>query len=78
MSGSPQPGGTVALELPAGLAEALEKESRRKRKSVARMLAEYLEDLEDYRAAEAAMKRVRDGKEKFIPAEEVYKKLGLR
>lgn len=71
-------GNTVSLELPAGLFAALEKESKRKRKSVARMLAELLEDQADYRAAEAVMKRVRAGTEKMIPAEEVYKSLGLR
>lgn len=69
---------TVSIELPAGLFSALEKESKRKRKSVARVLADFLEDQEDYRAAEAVMKRVREGKEKLIPAEEVYKRLGLR
>jgi predicted DNA-binding protein len=71
-------GDTVSLELPSGLFAALEKESKRKRKSVVRVLADFLEDQADYRAAEAVMKRVREGKEKLIPAEEVYKRLGLR
>lgn len=69
---------TVTLELPAGLFAALEKESKRTRKSVAGVLAKFLEDQEDYRAAEAVMKRVRAGTEKMIPAEEVYKSLGMR
>lgn len=69
---------TVSLELPAGLFAALEKESKRKRKSVAQMLAQILEDRADYMQAEAVMKRVRAGTEKMIPAEEVYKSLGMR
>ncbi len=55
----------------------LEKEARSRRKSVTRYIAEWLEDQADYRAAERVMKRVREGKEKLIPAEEVYKRLGI-
>ncbi len=70
-------GGTTSIELPAELAALLEKEARSRRKSVTRYIAEWLEDQADYRAAERVMKRVREGKEKLIPAEEVYKRLGI-
>lgn len=66
---------TVSLELPAGLFAALEKESRRKRKSVAQMLAQILEDRADYLEAERRMKDIRSGKVKLISAEDVYKSL---
>jgi len=71
-------GSTVSLELPAGLFAALEKESRRKRKTVAQMLAQILEDRADYLEAERRMKDIRSGKVKLIPAEEVYRSLGLQ
>lgn len=68
---------TVTIELPADLYAALEKEGRRRRKPIAKLLAQMLEDQADHRAAEAVMKRVRAGAEKTHSAEEVVRRLGL-
>jgi len=76
-AGASTNGTMVCLELPAGLFAALEKESKRKRKTVAQMLAQILEDRADYLEAERRMKDVRSGKVKLIPAEEVCRNLGL-
>jgi len=68
---------SVQLSLPADVASMLEKEAKSRRKSVAAVLRELLEDRADARDARKILKRVRDGKEKTIPATEVYHKLGL-
>lgn len=41
------------------------------------LLEDYLEDLEDIYLSEKILENIRSGKEKTIPAEEVYKELGL-
>lgn len=50
-------GRAVVMELPEGLADALEKEARRSRRTVPKLLEQLLEDLADARAAEAAYKK---------------------
>ena len=85
MSGSPSTshrvalpqGGTAALELPADLVSMLEKEAKVRRKTIAKVVREWLEDQADARDATRIMKRIEEGKERLIPAEEVYKKLGI-
>lgn len=42
-----------------------------------KVLLEHMEDMEDLHLAEAALKRVRAGKERVYPAEEVWRRLGL-
>ena len=41
------------------------------------LLEQYLEDLEDIYLAEKVLSDIKSGKEKTIPAEEVYKELGI-
>ena len=69
--------GTVSVDLPADLASMLQKEAKVKRKPIATVVREWLEDQADGREAAKIWKRIQDGKEKLIPAEEVYKKLGI-
>ena len=69
--------GTVLLEIPAGIFHELEKESKRKRKSVQQVIGQILEDRADFLQAEKRMADIRSGKEKLVPAEDVYKRLGL-
>lgn len=68
-------GDTVALDLPAPLAVELKKEARRAHQSAAallsRIVAEYLEDLEDARIV--AKRRG----EPRVPASEVFRRNGL-
>lgn len=59
------------------LLSAIEREAKAARRSPERMVREWLEDAADCREAVAVMKRIEAGKEKLIPAEEVYKRLGL-
>lgn len=42
------------------------------------LLEDYLEDLEDIYLSEKILADIRSGKEKTIPAEEVYRELGNR
>ena len=68
-------GDTVAFDVPAPIALALKQEARRAHKSaselVARIVADYLEDLEDARV----IARRRGGK--TVPASEVFARNGL-
>lgn len=41
------------------------------------LLEDYLEDLEDIYLSEKILADIRSGKEKTIPAEEVYRELGI-
>lgn len=69
--------GSVTLELPLGVVSMLQTEAKRSRKPLDRFLVELLQDKAEERAAAAVLKRIKEGKEKLIPAEEVYAKLGL-
>lgn len=69
--------GTSALDLPLDVIGMLKKEAKAHRKSIAAYMREWLEDQADAREAARIIKRIDAGKEKLIPAEEVYKKLGI-
>lgn len=73
--GQTHKGGTVAVELPAALAGELEKEAKRSRKPVAKLLAGLLEDLADARDAEAAYKRYLKSGSKSYSMDEVFAEL---
>ena len=68
---------TVSIEIPANLIENLKKESNRRRKTVEQIIAEVLEDREDFMLAEKCMKGINSGKTKLIPQKTIKKKLGL-
>ena len=56
----------------------LAKETRRPASFYYNLLLEdYLDDLEDIYLSEKVLADIRSGKEKTIPADEVYKELGL-
>lgn len=70
-------GGLESIQLPAEVVKLLKAEARRSRKSVAATLADWLEDQADGREARRRMKALRSGKTRGVPAEEVYKRLGI-
>lgn len=70
-------GGLESIQLPAEVVKLLKAEARRSRKSVAATLTDWLEDQADGREAHRRMKALRSGKTRAIPAEEVYKRLGI-
>jgi len=70
-------GETVTIEIPAGLFNQLEKAGKRKRQSVTNYLANLLQDQEEATKAQRRWKDIESGKTKTIPAEQVYKDLGL-
>lgn len=58
--------------------EALAKETKRSAAFFYNyLLDEYLDDLEDIFLGEQAVLKIRSGKMKTVPAEELYKELGL-
>jgi len=65
------------IELPVEVADMLKSEAKRNRKSIAEFIMQWLEDQIDGREAAKRMKRVKEGKSKLIPAEEVYARLGI-
>lgn len=83
MSGSdsnfPQSGqsGQEAILLPADLVAMLNQEAKASRKSIPNLIRQIIEDQIDGREASRIMKRIKEGKEKTIPAEEVYARLGI-
>ena len=68
---------TRSIELPAELADRLQAEARRNRKSLVAYLQEQIEDQIDGREAAKRLKSLRSGKTKAIPAEQVYADLGI-
>ena len=68
---------TVSIEVPAHLIENLKKESKRRRKSVEKIIAETLQDREDFLFAEKQLKDIKSGKSKLISQADVQAKLGL-
>ena len=68
---------TRSIELPAELADQLQAEARRSRKSLVAYLQEQIEDQIDGREAAKRLKSLRSGKTKAIPAEQVYADLGI-
>lgn len=69
--------GTVSLDFPPDVARMLQAEAKVHRKPVAELVRELLEDRADGREAAKVMKRIRDGKERAHPADEVYARLGI-
>jgi len=66
-----------SLALPADLVQQLEREAKASKKTVTQLIGEWLEDQRDGREAMKVLKRIKDGKEKAIPAAEVYARLGI-
>lgn len=70
-------GAVASIELPARTAQMLQAEAKRARKPIGKLVLEWLEDQAEEREAAKVVKRIKEGKEKMIPAAEVYAKLGL-
>ena len=68
---------TELIALPHEVANKLRVEAKKSRLSVAEFLMQWLEDQADGREAAEIMKRIESGKEKTIPAEEVWARLGI-
>ena len=68
---------TELIALPLKVANMLRAEAKKSRLSVAEFLMQWLEDQADGREAAAILKRIESGKEKTIPAEEVWARLGI-
>ena len=71
----------LAVRLPQSIEKRLEKLARRTGRTksfyVRQAILQHLEDLEDVYLAELTLQRIRDGKERTIPIEEVLKRHGL-
>ena len=67
----------VKISLPPDVASLLEREAKAARRSVAVMLREWAQDHADGREAARRLKKIESGKVKTVPAEEVYKRLGI-
>ncbi len=68
---------SVSVKLPADLVGMLEKESKQGRKTVLTQWREVLQDRADAKEAARRWKDIESGRVKPIPAEEVYKRLGI-
>ena len=69
--------GTVSVELPADVVGMLKKEAKAHRRPIASVLREWLEDQIDAREAARRWKDIESGKTKTVPADEVYRRLGI-
>ena len=69
--------GTVSVELPADVVGMLKKEAKSHRRPIASVLREWLEDQIDAREAARRWKDIESGKTKTVPADEVYRRLGI-
>ena len=67
----------VTINLPPDVASLLEREAKVARRSVAAMLREWAQDHADGREAARRLKKIDSGKVKTVPAEDVYKRLGI-
>jgi RHH-type rel operon transcriptional repressor/antitoxin RelB len=71
----------LAVRLPPSIEKRLEKLARRTGRTksfyVREAILQHLEDLEDVYFAELTLQRIRDGKERTIPLEDVLKRHGL-
>jgi predicted DNA-binding protein len=68
---------TQTIELPAQVAVMLKSEAQRSKKSIAQYLAQWLEDQADGREAAKIMQRIKEGKEKVYPADDVWARHGI-
>lgn len=69
---------TRTIELPIEVADQLQAEAKRNRKTVAEYVAQWLEDQADGREAAKRLKAIESGKTKAIPAAEVYARHAIR
>jgi RHH-type rel operon transcriptional repressor/antitoxin RelB len=71
----------LAIRLPQSIEKRLEKLARRTGRTKSfyarEAILQHLEDLEDIYLAELTLRRIRDGKEKTIPLEDVLKRYGV-
>ncbi len=67
----------VTINLPPDVASLLEREAKAARRSVSAMLREWAQDHADGREAARRLKKIESGKVKTVPAEDVYKRLGI-
>lgn len=71
----------LAIRLPQSIEKRLEKLARRTRRTksfyVREAILQHLEDLEDMYLAERVVERIRNGKERTIPLEDVMKSHGV-
>jgi predicted transcriptional regulator len=70
-------GKTAFIEIPAELAGELEKEAKRSRKTIAKLMEQAIEDMRDSRAIDAAYKKHLKSGGKTFSLNEVKEKLGL-
>lgn len=74
-------GSAVSLRLPPEVRERLERLARRTGRSksfyMIQAIVEKIEELEDLHAADVVAGRIRTGREKTYPLEEVTRELGL-
>ena len=68
---------TESIELPMELVERIKAEARAQRKPIATVLRHWLEDQADAREAARRWKDLQSGKTKPVPAETVFKRLGV-
>ena len=71
----------LAVRLPQSIERRLEKLARRTGRTksfyVREAVLQHLEDLEDIYLAERTLQRIREGKERAIPLEDVLKRHGV-
>jgi predicted DNA-binding protein len=71
----------IAFEIHPELEARLEKLAKRKKQTkdayVRRIVLDYLEDMEDIASAKRVMARIKSGKEKLIPHEEILRDYGM-
>lgn len=71
----------LAIRLPQSIEKRLEKLARRSGRTktfyARQAILQHLEELEDLYRAEVTLKRIRSGKDKPIPLEEVMKRHGV-
>lgn len=68
---------TETIELPVAVAAMLKLEAQYSKMSIAEYIRQWLEDQADGREAARISRRMKSGKEKRIPAAEVYARLGI-
>lgn len=68
---------TVSIELPSDVAQLLKDQARRNRKSIAAIIAEWLQDQADAREADRRWKSLQSGKTKAVTSDQVYQRLGI-
>lgn len=70
-------GTTISIELPENIAAMLQEEARLRKKPVAALILEWLENQADEREAAKRLRRIDEGTVTPLPAAQVYERLGL-